>query len=818
MSILVRLMRSSLTRVRFTAVTVALAAVFTSLLPAVPALAGQVSDYPEFPYPTTDYTEPLRGQFHFSSRGGWMNDINAPLYHNGLYHVFYQHNPHSLLWETMHWGHATSPDLVHWTQKPIALEPGVHPHDLWSGAGVVDTNNTSGLQTGSEAPILVFTATNGVSINYSNDAAKTFQIYNQGQKVVTPAGISRDPKVFWHAPSNRWVMVVWSDAGGNGVNIYTSPNLLTWTFRSRYAADWLYECPDLFSLAVDGDPGNTRWVMTDAGGEYVIGSFDGVTFTPEWTSPQRMDQGHNTFEGTFYAGLTFNHMPDNRIVQMAWMRSNQGSVWTGNASFPAELGLRAYPEGIRLTRNPVGEIASLRVDSQSWVNRDITPDPASDPLTSTFADTYEIIAEFDTATATASRFGFRLHTRSDGTFDRAVTYDRTAQTLYGAPLAPINGRVRMRLLVDRGQLEIFGNDGKLSWTDNVNFNSAPSSQGVQLYAEGGNVQLVSLQFHRLQSAWGSGESTLESNLAGPWHPAGGTWVDTTTGKQGTAGGDGFYLSNQTGADFTYEGDLRLDTAVAAGITFRANSDATQQYTANVDANGLVKLWRPGRDIGIFYTPISQGRTYHLKVVTSGSIIRVYLDHRPTPVIDAVDTAYTSGYFGTNVFGGTGVVQNANVNATGFVSNLGATWRPATGLWTVPGAGVKGRVAGDGFYLSDQTGTNFTYEGDVKVINGVAAALTFRSNADATGHYTANVDTNGLVKLWRPGSVIGVFNTPIVEGRTYHLKVVANGPNIRVYFDGGATPVIDAVDSTYSSGFFGVNVFSGVGVIQNVVTS
>src|SRR5262245_12191576 len=90
-----------------------------------PAQAGTPADYPEFPYPTTAYDEPLRGQFHFSSRAGWMNDPNGSFWYRGQYHLFYQHNPHGLAWDTMHWGHATSPDLVHWTQKPIALEPGV---------------------------------------------------------------------------------------------------------------------------------------------------------------------------------------------------------------------------------------------------------------------------------------------------------------------------------------------------------------------------------------------------------------------------------------------------------------------------------------------------------------------------------------------------------------------------------------------------------------------------------------------------------------------------------------------------------------------
>ncbi|ADO68071.1 Levanase [Stigmatella aurantiaca DW4/3-1] len=801
------------------------AATLATVLTGLPSQAGSVADYPEFPYPATAYSEPYRGQFHFSSRGGWMNDVNAPLYYNGTYHLFFQHNPHGLAWDTMHWGHATSPDLVHWTQKPISLEPGVHPGDLWSGGGVVDTLNTSGLRTGTEAPIVVFSGTNGVIIHYSTDAGRTFQTYDGGRKVVTPSGTSRDPKVFWHAPTSRWVMVVWSDGGGNGVDLYNSTDLLHWTWRSRYSAGWLFECPDFFPLAVDGNTANTQWVMTDASGEYVIGAFNGTVFTPAWTVPQRMDMGRNTFDGAFYAGLVFSNLPDGRTIQMVWMPSNRGSTWTGSASFPAELKLRTFPEGVRLTRFPIAEIESLRTQSNSWSNRTITSDPATDPLAGIAADTYELLAEFDLTGATASRFGFKLHARADGSADRSVTYDRAAQTLDGAPLAPVNGRVKMRLLVDRGQLEIFGNDGKLSVTDNVAFNSSPASQGIRLSAEGGSVKLVSLQLYRLGSIWGPGESTLDTNLTGNWKAAGGTWQDVTGGKQGTAGSatNGFYLSEQTGTDFTYEGDVRIVNGVAAALTFRANADATQHYTLNVHTGMGVKLWRPGRDIALYPAPIVTGRTYHLKVSAQGARFRVYLDGGTTPIIDATDTAYASGRFGLNVFESTGLLQNILVNAPGFRTNLAGPWRSTAGTWTEPLGGKQGAVAGDGFFLSAQTGSNFTYEGDVRVVNGGlayggAAALTFRANADATQHYTVNVDTMGMVKLWRPGRDIAVYPTPIVAGRTYHLKVVANGARIQVYLNNGTAPVIDATDTSFASGLFGLNAHDATALIQNVNVS
>ncbi|MEU7869216.1 glycoside hydrolase family 32 protein [Dactylosporangium sp. NPDC049140] len=786
-----------------------LAAAALVALPPGTASAGTVADYPEFPYPATAYDEPYRGQFHFSPRAGWMNDPNGMVYYRGTYHLFFQHNPHGLAWDTMHWGHATSTDMVHWTQRPIALEPGVHPGDLWSGNGVVDTANVTGLKSGDDDPILVFSGTNGVTVHYSTDGARTFQTFDRGRKVAVPSGTSRDPHVFWHAASNRWVMVVWNDGGGNGATFYTSANLLDWTYASRFAAGWFFECPDMFPLAVDGT-GTVKWVLADASGEYVIGAFDGTAFRPDWSAPQRMDLGTNTADGTFYAGQTFTGVPDGRVVQMSWQPGNHGSTWTGDQTFPAELALKTFPEGVRLTRTPIREISTLRSGGLAYSNRAVSP---GSPLAVATADTYEVTAEFDVAGATASSFGLRLHTRADGTYDRAVGYDRAAATLYGRPLAPVNGRVRMRVLVDRGQLEVFGNDGRLSVSDNVNFNSAGLSQGIQVYAEGGAVNLVSLQFYRLGKAWGTGESTLDGNLAGPWSAVGGAWTDTAGGKQATATGDAFYLSNTTAGDFTYEGDVKVVSGTAAALTFRASADGTQHYTANVDTGGVVKLWRPGKEIAVAATPIVAGRYYHLKVVAAGSRIRVYLDHGANPVIDATDTAYTSGRLGLNVFHGTAILANPTLNGTGLRTNLAGPWHPAGGSWTVPGAGLRGNSGTDAFALSATTAADLTYEGDVRVVNGVAAALTFRASADGTQHYTANVDTGGLVKLWRPGRDIAVFATPVLEGRTYHLKVVARGPSIAVYLNG--TKVIDASDGTYASGYLGVNAFNGTATFQNL---
>ncbi|MEV8443941.1 ricin-type beta-trefoil lectin domain protein [Actinosynnema sp. NPDC051121] len=488
-------------RRRTTTVTAVAILVATSVLAAP---AAQAAAYPEYPYDATDYDEPFRGQFHFSSQGGWMNDVNAPLYYNGVYHLFYQHNPHGLQWDTMHWGHATSRDLVHWTQQPIALEPGLHDATLFSGGGWVDANNVTGLKTGADAPILLFTNTNGVSIAYSTDGARTFRMYDGGAKVISTPFESRDPKVFRDAARNRWGMVFWGDDGGNAAKFYSSTNLLNWTYRGEFRADWLFECPDLYQLPVDGDTGNQKWVLQDASGEYVVGALNGSgVFVPDagWSRPQRMDAGRTEFGGTAYAGLTFTNTPTNRVVQMFWQPGNKGSSWTGNASFPAQLGLRTFPEGIRVTRNPVGEISSVRQAAQTWSNLTISNDLATNPFNGIGADTYEIEATYDLAGATATDFGFELHRRADGTRDAAIGYDRVRQTLADAPMPPVDNRVKLRVLVDRGQLETFGNDGKVSVTDNVAFDSSSGSLGIRAYANNGTVRIESLAFRRLGKAW-----------------------------------------------------------------------------------------------------------------------------------------------------------------------------------------------------------------------------------------------------------------------------------------------------------------------------
>ena len=242
------------------------------------------------------YAQTYRPQLSFSPAKNWMNDPNGLVFYEGRYHLFFQYNPLGNTWGNMSWGHAVSPDLVHWQELPVAI-PFDANEGVFSGSAVVDKGNTSGFGT-ADHPALVALYTSAKpgsqsqSLAYSTDGGLTFTKYG----TVLDIGSSefRDPKVFWYAPAKQWRMVA-VQATDHKVSIYSSPNLKEWTHLSNFgpagAVSGVWECPDLFPLAVDGDPKNVKWVMVvnlnpggiagGSGGQYFIGTFDGTTFTSD---------------------------------------------------------------------------------------------------------------------------------------------------------------------------------------------------------------------------------------------------------------------------------------------------------------------------------------------------------------------------------------------------------------------------------------------------------------------------------------------------------------------------------------------------------
>ncbi len=214
------------------------------------------------------YSEPYRPQFHFTPAQNWMNDPNGMVYYQGEYHLFFQYNPFGDTWGHMSWGHAVSTDLVHWQELPVAI-PELGDEMVFSGSAVVDYGNTSGLGTvANPAMVAIYTAAKpgnqSQALAYSTDKGRTWKRYAGNPVLDIGSGEFRDPKVFWYAPENKWVMAVVM-AVEHKVRLYSSQNLKDWTLMSDFgpanAVGGVWECPDLFPLAVDGDPAKTKWVM-----------------------------------------------------------------------------------------------------------------------------------------------------------------------------------------------------------------------------------------------------------------------------------------------------------------------------------------------------------------------------------------------------------------------------------------------------------------------------------------------------------------------------------------------------------------------------
>ena len=331
------------------------------------------------------YTEVHRPQYHFSPEANWMNDPNGMVYYDGEYHLFYQYYPDSTVWGPMHWGHAVSPDMVHWEHLPIAL----YPDELgliFSGSAVMDYENTSGFGTEENPPMVaIFThhdmagekeKTNTFqvqSIAYSLDKGRTFTKYDRNPVVPNP-GIKdfRDPKVIWHDESQQWIMIF---AAYDKAMIYTSPDLKSWEFASEFGIKGdtrLWECPDLFPMNVEGSD-EQKWVLITSiqkqapnGGtatSYFIGDFDGEKFIGDPSKQRWMDYGTDN-----YAMVTWSKEKTNdpRTLALGWMSNWQYAQkvptdrWRSAMTLPREITLHKAPEGsYELRSNPVKELESL---------------------------------------------------------------------------------------------------------------------------------------------------------------------------------------------------------------------------------------------------------------------------------------------------------------------------------------------------------------------------------------------------------------------------------------------------------------------------
>jgi fructan beta-fructosidase len=386
----------------------------------------------------TLYREKLRPKIHFSSRRGWLNDPNGLVFYDNNYHLFYQHNPYGWSWGNMHWGHATSADLVHWTEHGDVLMPDFLGA-MFSGSAVVDWENTTGFGENGKPPlVLIYTASGDPTtqcLAFSNDGF-TFTKFSGNPVLpqITPG--NRDPKVFWHVQTQKWIMVLYVEMPEkrHTVQFFRSPDLKAWEWMSTTEGgidsdQFLYECPDFFELEVDGDENNKKWVLTAANSSYSIGSFDGTTFTPEFSDiPDVQGKG-------FYAAQTFSDISqeDGRRIQIGWIRADSpGMPFNQLMSLPSVLSLKSTTDGPRLARTPIEELKKLRDGAE------------------THSDCFELKIEITESVkfdVSGVEVGCDFENQELMVRDHKIS----------APL--ISGKQNLVIFVDRTVMEIYASDG-----------------------------------------------------------------------------------------------------------------------------------------------------------------------------------------------------------------------------------------------------------------------------------------------------------------------------------------------------------------------
>jgi fructan beta-fructosidase len=452
-----------------------------------------------------------RPLIHYTPDRNWMNDPNGLVYHNGRYHLFYQYNPEAPEHAHMSWGHASSSDLVGWEEHPLAISFDEH-EEVYSGSVVVDSTNSSGFGVDGATPLVaIYTSARGFhglqtqALAVSLDDGMTWTKYD-GNPVLDRGSMEfRDPKVFRyeHGDSAYWVMVA-VEAFERQVLFYRSDDLKEWTYLSSYgpagATGGVWECPDLFPLALDGDPDDIRWVLVislypgaiagGSGSQYVVGSFDGTTFTPD-SLLAVVDHGDPTALGQIdwvdaghdcYAGVTFNGLPDAERTFIAWMsnwdyaRNLPTSPWRGAMTLPRRLSL--------VTADGIPQLRAEPVTAAGAVVADISDVTLTNSLRLAGVAPAARVT-LDATVPSASELTMRLRHDSSGEGGVVLRYSGATRRLEldrSAVAADIHGsfasiesivlpdegdRLELSILLDVGSVEVFADGGLRSLTDLV---------------------------------------------------------------------------------------------------------------------------------------------------------------------------------------------------------------------------------------------------------------------------------------------------------------------------------------------------------------
>ena len=422
----------------------------------------------------TTNREQYRPLYHHTPAYGWMNDPNGMFYKDGVWHLYFQHNPQGSQWENLSWGHSTSTDLIHWEFQGDPVQP-----DAWgmifSGSSVVDKDNTAGFGKGAIVALYTSAAENQVqSMAYSTDNGKTFTKYEGNPIITSNVPDFRDPHMFWNEDIKKWNMIL---AAGQQMNIYSSDNLKDWKYESSFGAGYgnhggVWECPDLMKMKVRGTD-KEKWMLVcniNPGGpfggsatQYFVGDFDGHKFTCE-SEPdvtKWMDYGKD-----HYATVTFDNAPDGRHVALAWMSNWQYAnqvptlQYRSANSIPRDLGLFEYKGNTYCSVVPSEEITAARSKKPS----------------KSLSEACEMVVNLKgDATITLSNSKGEKVVMTYKAKDETFSMDRTlsgktdfSSDFAAITTAPVYGKMnKLRIFIDKSSIEVFDNDGKMAMTNLV---------------------------------------------------------------------------------------------------------------------------------------------------------------------------------------------------------------------------------------------------------------------------------------------------------------------------------------------------------------
>ena len=472
----------------------------------------------------TTNREKFRPLYHHTPLYGWMNDPNGMFYKDGEWHMYYQYNPYGSKWQNMTWAHSSTRDLVHWQHHGLAIEPnGIG--SVFSGSSVVDTNGTAGF--GKNAVIALYTSAGRSqvqSLAYSLDNGKTFTNY-PGNPVIPNQREARDPNMFWHQASGKWILLL-ASALDQEMHIYSSPNLKDWTYESAFGKGYgsqygVWECPDMFELPVAGTD-KTKWVLVcniNPGGpfggsatQYFVGSFDGHKFTCESPSylAKWMDYGKD-----HYATVSWSDAPNGRRTVIGWMSNWQYGNDVPTMQFRSantiarDLGLFRDSDGeCYLSVVPSPEIETIRGEKAAYHTSVIGAEPSNYSLPTANDGVCEIVVDYEAkgchnmtltlSNAKGEKVVMIINPNTQQfTMDRSksgiIKFSRHFASTTTAPMHNSKGKGQLRLFIDRCSIEAFAGDGHFAMT-NLVFPNEPYSQ-LAISADGGKAKVNSVTIY-----------------------------------------------------------------------------------------------------------------------------------------------------------------------------------------------------------------------------------------------------------------------------------------------------------------------------------